>query len=649
MLRNFFLLFLLIFSFFLEAGLPNLTAKSVQKKINEILKAHINHKEINNEIAQRIINNILDELDPSKTYLLEDDIKPWLNPSNELLSNISLSFSNIDFSGLKKIHEEMIKAIHRRRKLEKETNNTELPKGIDPKELKDMKWAKTEEELIQRNLKIKAMQLEVAEKFNEETKQQIINRMEKRKLHRENELLGENEEEKMKSLLCLIMKATTSALDAHTNYFTPAEANQFMIQVQQRLFGIGAQLKDNLNGFSIVRIIEGGPASINNKLKINDLIIAVNNEPVVGMDIIEAVELIRGKKGTPITLTVLRESTNENIKQVEKLDIKLIRGEVVLEESRFEKNYEPFADGAIGYIRLFSFYQDPKSSSGEDIKKAIEDLKQKNNLKGIILDLRNNAGGLLPQAVAVTGLFITKGIVVSIKDNNNKIQHLRDIGGKMTWDGPLIVLTNRASASAAEIVTQTLQDYGRAIVVGDDKTFGKGSFQTFTLDTNLNKINPEGEYKVTRGMYYTVSGKSPQLKGVKADIEIPGILSEIDIGEEFSKYPLANESIDEHFEDDLSDIPPIHKKRIALLYNHNLQCKLSIYTQYLDALKKNSKKRLEENKNYQNFLTEIQNKRFETQPVEFFGQSDLQLTEAYNIMKDFIFLAEFNDKYAPSY
>ena len=159
---------------------------------------------------------------------------------------------------------------------------------------------------------------------------------------------------------------------------------------------------------------------------------------------------------------------------------------------------------------------------------------------------------MLSQAVGVTGLFITKGVVVGIKDHTGSIQYLRDLDGKMLWDGPLIVLVNKASASASEIVAQTLQDYGRAIVVGDKNTYGKGSFQTFTLNTSKEgSVNPEGEYKVTRGRYYTVSGKTPQLKGVEADIIVPGPLSEMELGEAFAKYPLENDSIKANYDDDL--------------------------------------------------------------------------------------------------
>ena len=356
------------------------------------------------------------------------------------------------------------------------------------------------------------------------------------------------------------------------------------------------------------------------------------------MEITEAVELIRGEKGTPVQLTLLRSNGEEENKQMETVQIELTRNEIVLEETRLETSFEPYGDGMIAHIKLFSFYQDPKSSSASDIRKTIEQIKKDYKLKGVILDLRSNSGGLLTQAVSVTGLFINKGIVVSIKENTGKVQHLREVEGKPAWDGPLLVLVNRASASAAEIVAQTLQDYGRALVIGDESTFGKGSFQTFTLDPISNpKVNPQGEYKVTRGRYYTVSGKSPQLVGVQSDIVIPGLLSELDIGEKFAKYPLETDQIEPHFEDDLSDISPFHRVQLGPMYKYNLQTQLTTYEPYKEPLKTNSILRIGANKNYQSFLTEIQKKNYDSDSVELFGQSDLQLAEAFNIMKDLIF------------
>jgi len=238
-----------------------------------------------------------------------------------------------------------------------------------------------------------------------------------------------------------------------------------------------------------------------------------------------------------------------------------------------------------------------------------------------------------------------KGVVVSVKDNTGLVQKLRNTEPNMTWDGPLIILTNRASASAAEIVAQALREYGRAIIVGDPESYGKGTFQTFTLEaSNYGKVNPKGEFKVTRGRYYTVSGKTPQLVGVPSDIIVPGLFSGMEIGEKFSKYPLEPDQIAPSFDDDLSDIPLIHRQQVMRLYKFNLQQIVTTYEPYLETLKKNAAQRIKSNQNYQNFLEAISKKEFSQLPS--FGQMDLQLHEALNIMKDLLVLMHQSAKAA---
>jgi len=639
----FFLFF--VFASVLECKPPQLTPRDVKIKIEEIFKSHASYKSLSPDLMERVLKNFLEELDPTKTYFLEGEIAQWAHPAESIVLNALTAFKTNDFSPFYEIHDLMIGAIERRNRIESEMQQKKLIAGVKSEEFKDLDWAKDQEDLADRLLRIKSLQLDASEKLGTEGRERLIQRLQKRRLNREADLVGSTLEERQKLTLSNLLKAFTAALDSHTNYFTPTEANQFMIQVQARLFGIGAQLRDDLDGLSVVRILENSPASQSSKLKINDKIIAVDNEPVVGLDITEAVELIRGEKGTPVGLTLLRETGEGEQRQTEKFEIELVRNEVVLDETRLESSFEPYGDGVIATLRLFSFYQDPKSSSAADIRKALEQIKKDYKLKGVVLDLRSNAGGLLTQAVSVTGLFINKGIVVSIKDNSGKIQHLREVEGKPVWDGPLLVLVNRASASAAEIVAQTLQDYGRALVVGDVHTFGKGSFQTFTLDpVNNPKVNPQGEYKVTRGRYYTVSGKSPQLTGVLSNIVVPGMLSELDIGEKFAKFPLENDEIEPHFEDDLSDISPFHRIQLGPMYKYNLQTKLDFYDSFAEILKKNSHLRIETNKNYQSFLTELRKKNFDADPIELFGQTDLQLSETINVMKDLIFLINVEGK-----
>lgn len=641
--RTLLLISCFLFPFNPEAKLPELTPENTKEKINEIMKVHATYKKATPLLIKHTLQNFTEELDPTKTYFIESDIHKWIEPSDDYLEKVLKQYNESNFEAFEDIHAAMVKAIQRRHELEKKIDLTQLPKQVKADEFKDMKWTTSDEDLLTRLIRIKALQIETATKINEETKEKSLQRIAKRQAKYEEEVLTNDPIQKQRFILSHILKATSSALDAHTAYFTPDEATQFMINVQQRLFGIGAQLRDDLNGFSVIKIIEGGPAALGKELKIKDRIIAVNGEPVVGMDIVDAVDLIRGEKDTPVNLTIIRESGEGASKKEEKLEITLKRAEVVLKESRYESSFVPFGKGVIGYIKLYSFYQDPDSSSAADLANEIEKMKSQHDLEGLIFDLRYNSGGILSQAVSVTGLFITKGVVVSIKDETGHIQHLRDLDGKILWDGPLIVLINRASASASEIVAQTLQDYGRALIVGDDHSFGKGSFQTFTLNTTAKNdaVNPQGEYKVTRGRYYTVSGKTPQLTGVISDIVVPGPLSEVDIGEKFSKFPLDNDSIGPSFDDNLDDIPYLQRNKIKLLYKFGLQTRLHLYDDYLERLKKNSAVRIEQNKNYQEFLKELKKNSdsdVEDDKSEQFGQSDLQLYEAYDIMKDFLLL-----------
>jgi carboxyl-terminal processing protease len=637
LLRSLFLILFIPLTI-LQAKLPQIYPRDVKKKIQEVLRAHVSYKDLNEEILKRSINNFIDELDPTKTYFTKPEIAQWQNPEKSILDRILQEFKKGDYRVFNEIHELFCSLIPRRDRLENDLDKEQIaPYNKALLSDEELDWVEDKKALKKRLRMFKSIHLQASEKIADESKDTFIERIKKRRKIRQNQIVSDESKEREKWILTHVLKAVVAALDSHTNYFTPSEAAQFMIQVQQRLFGIGVQLKDNLNGFSVERILEGGPAFMNKKLKIKDLIIAVNHEPIVGMDILEAVEQIRGEKDTPVLLTIARE----NGESIETFDLELTRGEVVLEESRMDTSLEPFADGVIAHLRLYSFYQDGTTSSAKDLANAIENIKSKHKLKGILLDLRSNSGGILPQAVEVAGLFIKKGIVASIKDNSGKVQHLRNIREENIWDGPLVVLTNKASASAAEIVAQSLQDYGRALVVGDKKTFGKGTFQTFTLDaTTPDRVNPKGEFKVTRGRYYTVSGKSPQLVGVFPDIEVPGLLSALEIGEEFAKYPLNNDSIDPNFIDTLSDIPLIHRKEIERIYKYNLQEKIDRFAVLIPQLKNNSKKRLENNEPYRNFIKDSQEKTVEVEAIDFFGNNDFQLCETINILKDMIFLLE---------
>lgn len=613
---------------------PPLTPQSTKATVEEILKAHVCHRELTKELLARAFANFLEELDPAKTYLLDAAIIPWQSPTGELLQAALDDYRNGGFSAFFEMHALMVSAIQARQSLEEELMGSQLPDDVNSLEFKDLKWAESKESLKERILRLKALQIKTAEKVLAKGHEHFLKRLEKRRTTRETRLMGSSPKEREQIALVYALKAISSALDSQTLYFTPSEASTFMIQVQQKLYGIGAQLRDDLDGLTIVRLLEGGPALAHAKLKEGDKIIAVDREPVMGMEIDEAVSLIRGPMGSKVTLTLMRNG--ENGLAEDPFDIEITRGEVVLKDARIETMLEPYGDGMIAIVHLFGFYHDGKNSSASDLAKALEDAKKKYRVKGVILDLRNNGGGQLQQAVAVTGLFISPGVVVSIKDNTDKVQRLRHTEERRAWKGPLVVLTNRLSASAAEIVAQTLQEYGRALVVGDEETFGKGTFQTFTLESsNFGKINAKGEYKVTRGRYYTVSGKSPQLVGVKADIVVPSAFSTMEIGEKYAKFPVGTDEIAPAFDDDLVDVSPLYRIQLEHYYSAHKQTVSTMYQPYVAQLKKNSSTRIEHNLDYSALL----NKKSDAEEgIKSYGENDLQLQEAVNVMKDLIFL-----------
>ncbi|MGR3911786.1 MAG: S41 family peptidase [Candidatus Rhabdochlamydia sp.] len=627
-------LFFLFFCLSLSPVHASLSSLDAYRKLEEILKYHALHHHLNEELMTRSLDNFLEELDPQHSYLLEEEVRPWLHPSSECLKIVLQEVKGKNFRFYQEMYATLLKSIERRRLIEDEIKEIPLAKDVSLEEFKELTWAKTRDELKTRLHRIQSLQLQTACKILTPQEQlQFQARLEKRRLHKEETLLGGSSSLQTHRFLTYVLKAITSALDSQTAYFTPKEASHLLMQVQQQLYGIGAQLRDDLNGLTITRILDESPLSLEPRVKVGDRIIAVNDTPIIGLEITDAVELIRGPRGTPVTLTLLKTQEEEPFQ----LTLTVTRDRIVLKENQFTSSVEPFGDGVIGYLTLHSFYQDSDYSSESDILGEINRLKKASNLKGIILDLRGNTGGLLPQAVGVAGLFMKQGVVVSVKDHTGFIQKLRNLKPLTAWDGPLVILTNKLTASASEIVAQTLQEYGRAVIVGDSETFGKGTFQTFTLDSRYgDRINPQGEYKVTRGCYYTVSGKSPQKTGVKADIIVPGVFSFSKIGERYAKYPLEPDAISPSFQDDLSDIPLIHRHQIRKLYHQHQQELSYLYAPYLAYLLKNSRDRLDRNLSHQALMKQHSQESDDTHLLN--ELLDTQKQESINIMKDLILM-----------
>jgi len=336
-----------------------------------------------------------------------------------------------------------------------------------------------------------------------------------------------------------------------------ASKEDFDIHMSGSLEGIGALLREEDGMIKVVRVIPGSAAERQGQLRAEDTIIAVsekNGEPVMLTDIKlrDAVSLIRGPKGTEVILTVQRPDGA-------KKTIPIVRDVVHIEETYIKSAVmEDKAGHKIGYIRIPSFYRN-FADNGEnsdsrnvtqDMRRELAKLKQEDKINGLVIDLRNNGGGSLSDAVDISGLFLPGGPVVQVKNSKGEVKVLKDKDKYVYYEGPIIVLVNKFSASASENVAAALQDYGRAIVIGGDHTHGKGTVQTI-LDMNRylpiriwKQYSDLGALKVTIHQFYRVNGESTQYKGVEPDIIVPTILDHLKSGERYQDYSLPWDKIE---------------------------------------------------------------------------------------------------------
>jgi carboxyl-terminal processing protease len=336
--------------------------------------------------------------------------------------------------------------------------------------------------------------------------------------------------------------------DPHTNYFPPADKENFDISMTGKLEGIGATLTERDGYVKVERIVPGSASYKQGELKAGDLILKVGqgeDEPVdiVDMKLDDAIQLIRGKKGTEVRLTV------KKLDGVIKV-IPIIREVVVIEETYARSALISHKGRRFGIIQLPSFYADFSSrgrgrNSAGDVRLEIEKLKEE-KVDGIILDLRNNGGGSLADAIEMSGLFIASGPIVQVKDSEGNINAANDFNPTTLYEGPLVVITNAYSASASEILAAALQDYKRAVILGSKNTFGKGTVQTMVaLNGGRSDVFPRGfgELKVTIQKFYRINGGTTQLKGVEPDVVVPDIYDGVERGEKEMDYHLAYDEI----------------------------------------------------------------------------------------------------------
>jgi carboxyl-terminal processing protease len=345
------------------------------------------------------------------------------------------------------------------------------------------------------------------------------------------------------------INAIVHVFDPHSDFFPPKDKENFDIQLSGRLEGIGATLQEKEGYIKVMAIMPGSPSAKQGELKAEDLILKVgqgNEEPVdvVDMRLDNAVKLIRGKKGTWVKLTVKKPSGIIKV-------ISILRDVVVMEESYAKSILVNDSKNSqkIGYINLPSFYVDFNNRGGrscsEDIKKELLKLKAE-NVEGIVLDLRNNGGGSLQDVVTMGGFFIDEGPIVQVKSKEHEPYVLKDDYKGVVYDGPLVILINQFSASASEILAAAMQDYKRAVIIGSNTSFGKGTVQRiFELDlpSMYKELNPIGSAKITTQKFYRINGGSTQLKGVVPDVIVPDMYKYLDLGEKEMDYAMPWDQI----------------------------------------------------------------------------------------------------------
>jgi carboxyl-terminal processing protease len=395
-------------------------------------------------------------------------------------------------------------------------------------------------------------------RLGKETEEDAIKRIGKRYDRLEKTMREFDSEE----ILQTYLDSLSHVYDPHSDYMGPTEAQEFDIKhISLTLSGIGATLQWDDGYTKIVSMVPGGPAAKSKFLKPNDRIVAVAQGDGEAVDVVEmrlnkVVQLIRGKRGTPVTLTVIPADSSDG---TARKTFTIVRDEIKLKDQMAKARIydHKTADGKtqrLGFIDLPQFYD----NCAEHVETLIGRLK-KEKVEGIVLDLRHNGGGILEESVNLVGLFINRGPVVQVRNSAKKTMVYRDNDTKVAWDGPLVVLVGRLSASASEITAGALQDYGRALIVGDQATHGKGTVQQVLDLARLMERDPipsPGKVKVTVSKFYRVAGGTTQKQGVTPDIILPSVYDYLEIGEASLENALEADSIPAATYEALNEVKP---------------------------------------------------------------------------------------------
>ena len=538
--------------FFVKESLPalkseemrksGLTCERVPQLMQFFLLSHVKWKRFDKEIIERTIKQYVKWIDGSKTLLLEADVEKVKSDLLKMFERMTVG----DCSALERTRAILVERSKENAKFAetllgpnyKFNENTEFVSDPDKREY--FKTNKLKDDFLTNFIHFQYSNYLMADTAPEEAKKLL-----KKKYDLATKRI---QDEKFEDTLSSFVNSFALALDPHSSYMSPSEMADFNIQMNLELEGIGATLSSQ-DGYTVVEeLIKGGAADRAGVLETKDKIIAVAQETgdpvsVIDMDLRDVVRLIRGKKGTKVNLTVMRKkgtTTSQN-------KVTIVRDKIALEDQAASISYvEKTVNGAkkkFAVIDFPSFYgsTDPrdssKRSSYKDMKRLVSEASTK-KVDGILVNLLQNGGGLLEGARTISGLFIERGGIVATKDGDGAVSVLEDDDSAVNYSGPVVLLTSRLTASAAEIMAGALKSYKRAVVVGADHTYGKGTVQQVqSLPYGL------GAAKTTTALFFVPNGESTQHQGVAADVVIPTIWSLDELGEKSSDYSLPPQKI----------------------------------------------------------------------------------------------------------
>lgn len=525
--------------------------------------SHFQPKVLNDEFSEDVYELYLERLDFNKRFLLEEDVKQLEKYKFEIDDQIksgSYSFFDLSFqlymqrtNEAREIYPEILSAPFDFDKEEFiELDEEKRTFSTDQKSLRAFWHQSLKYQVLTRIHEMERKQ-EAASSENDTLTILTFDQMEakaRENLKKNNDRFFERMEKWSRDdLKEVYLNSIMNVFGPHTGYFPPKDKENFDISMSGQLEGIGAQLQEKDGAIKVVMIVPGSPSYRQGELEEGDIILKVAQEgkspvDVSDMRLDEAVELIRGKKGTKVHLTI--KKINGLIKE-----ITLVRDIVVLEETYAKSAIIETDEGRFGYIRLPKFYTDFNRlggrTSADDVKAELLKLKAE-GVEGVMLDLRGNGGGSLKDAIDMTGHFIETGPVVQVKSRYDRAEVMGDGNTEVIYDGPLVVMLNHFSASASEILAAAIQDYDRGIILGASATFGKGTVQRFFeldryLNTAFSQYKPLGAIKITTQKFYRINGDATQLKGVESDIIIPTQYNYLEMGEEEQDFVMEWDEI----------------------------------------------------------------------------------------------------------